>query len=177
MRFLLCFALVLVGPLPAQPGVHEGDYVRLLRPLSDDSRLMGVVHSSSGDSAVVDLYAVCGDTLRRTVAKSNLLMRVAGPRHTVSATVAGAIGAIGIGRVLGTVASRTGGDRINTKRTVWLSVGLLIPYSAVKGSQTRSTRWVPFVAQDSKTEHLHVTRWDGLVSRECVSRQGQWPAR
>jgi hypothetical protein len=167
MRFVVFLALALVAPLAAQPVVHDGDHVRLLRPLIDDRWLRGVVHSSSGDSAVVDFYALCGDTVRRTVAKSDLLMRVAGSRHTVSGAVAGAIGAIGIGRVLGTVASRTGGDRINAKRTVWLSVGLLIPFSAVKGSQIRSTRWVPFVAQDARMDHLHVARGDDFAGRAC----------
>jgi hypothetical protein len=170
MRFLAFLTLVLGAPLMAQPVVHQGDHVRLQRPLPGEQWLEGVVRESSGDSAVVDLYQLCGDTTRRTVAKSDLLMRVAGSRQTIPATIAGAIGAIGIGRVLGAVASKTGGDRIDTQRTVWLSVGLLIPYSAVKGSQIRSTRWVPLADQSSRLEHLHVTREDAFQRRTCFPR-------
>jgi hypothetical protein len=119
---------------------------------------------------------LCGDTTRRTVAKSDLLMRVAGSRQTIPSTIAGAVGAIGIGRVLGAVASRTGGDRINTQRAVWLSVGLLIPYSAVRGSQIRSTRWVPLADETSRLEHLHFTREDARAARTCYAGTSrQWP--
>jgi hypothetical protein len=180
MRSLVFLTLVLGAPMMAQPVVHPGDHVRLQRPLPGEQWLEGTVRESSGDSAVVDLYQLCGDTTRRTVAKSDLLMRVAGQRQTIPSTIAGAVGAIGIGRVLGAVASRTGGDRINTQRTVWLSVGLLIPYSAVRGSQIRSTRWVPLADKSSRLEHLHVTREDARVGRSCfprASRQSQWPTR
>jgi hypothetical protein len=170
MRFLVLLALVLAAPLMAQPVIHEGDRVRLLRPQSGEQWLQGVVRSASDDSAVVDLYQLCGDTTRRTVAKSDLLMRVAGSRQTVPAAVTGAIGAIGIGRVLGAVAAGTGGNRINAQRTVWLSVSLLVPYMAVNGSQSRSTKWVPFAQQDSHTDHLHVTREDERSSQTCFPR-------
>jgi hypothetical protein len=169
----ITFALLaLASPLVAQPVVHPGDHVRLSRPsLEEGFRLpMGIVQAPGTDSALVAFTVRC-DTTQRTVPYSNLQIRVAGPRQTFSYAVSGAMGAWLLSKTLGHVVAHNGGGD-DAARAARYGTALLIPFTAIKGYQTRATRWVPLTRQTRRTEHLHVAREDRYLSRLCAPREG-----
>ena len=171
MRIMFAL-LVLASPLVAQPVVHPGDHVRLLRP-SPEERFrppMGIVQAPGADSAIVAFRVLCGEVTHRTVPYSNLQIRIAGPRQTISYAISGAMGAWLLSKALGHVVAHNGGGA-DAARTARYGTALLIPFTAIKGYQTRSTRWVPLTRQTRRTEHLHVAREDEYLSRLCLPRE------
>jgi hypothetical protein len=153
--------------------VHPGDHVRLLR-WSPDERYrpqVGIVQAPGADSALVAFTVLpCGDRTERTVPYSNLAIRIAGPRQTISYAVSGAMGAWLLSKALGHVVAHNGGGA-DAARAARYGTALLIPFTAIKGYQSRSTRWVPLTRQTRRTEHLHVAPQDRYLSRLCLPRE------
>src|SRR4051812_11315573 len=172
------FLLLLVGlPLAAnclvaQPPLHEGDQVRLLRvPPEDRYRMnVGIVQAFGPDSATVMFKYGCGDSRERTVAQSELAIRVAKGRLTIPFAIGGAVNAFFWGKIAAHVVAHNGGGPEGA-RAARDGVALLIPYSAIKGFEKRTPGWIPLSEQTRHTEHLHVMPGDDYLNRTCPLRR------
>jgi hypothetical protein len=172
MRFL--FALLIVAsPVAAQPVVHVGDHVRLQRVEAQNRFLVyeGIVQAVGPDSAIVAFTINCGDGSQRAIAYSDLRMRVAGKRLTVPHVIGGAASAFVLGKTLGHVVAHNGGGR-DGARAAKYGAALLIPFSALKGYQTRLPKWIPVADQTPRTDHLHVAPEDRFLNQRCRPIRG-----
>src|SRR4051812_21522597 len=108
MKYLICL-IVLASRLGARPPLHKGERVMVRTTPEYPYLVYGIVQAAGPDSAIVLLRDRCSDIEQRTIAYSQLMVRIPAGHMTIPYTIGGAMNAFLFGKIAAHVVLHNGG--------------------------------------------------------------------